>query len=110
MHVAMRLQIFPQNIPLLWQLINHKHFVSILALLRCHTRKWMQNIGRAQGENDANTTPFERINIASPNLFCTHIFKQSSNLRESQTYHIFWFKCVCLWILHIHVNFNQLIV
>ena len=33
----MRLQGLPQSIPLLWQLINHKHIVSILELLRCHT-------------------------------------------------------------------------
>ena len=32
----MRLQVLPQNIPLLWQLINHKHSVSIPELLRCH--------------------------------------------------------------------------
>ena len=33
----MRLQVHPQNIPLLWQLINHKHIVYIPELLRCHT-------------------------------------------------------------------------
>ena len=33
----MRLQVLPQNIPLLWQLINHKHIVYIPELLRCHT-------------------------------------------------------------------------
>ena len=36
-NVAMRLQVLPQNIALLWQLINHKHIVSIPELLRCHT-------------------------------------------------------------------------
>ena len=36
-NVAMRLQAFPQNIPLLWHLINHKYIVSILELLTCHT-------------------------------------------------------------------------
>ena len=36
-NVAMRLQVLPQNIPLLWQLINHKHIVYIPELLRCHT-------------------------------------------------------------------------
>ena len=33
----MRFQVIPQNIPLLWQLINHKHIVYIPELLRCHT-------------------------------------------------------------------------
>ena len=33
----MRLQVLPQNIPLLWQLINHKHIVYSPKLLRCHT-------------------------------------------------------------------------
>ena len=36
-NVAMHLQVLPQNIPLLWQLINYKHIVSIPGLLRCHT-------------------------------------------------------------------------
>ena len=36
-NVAMRLQVLPQNIPLLWQLINHKHIVYIPELLRRHT-------------------------------------------------------------------------
>ena len=36
-NVAMRLQVLPQNIPLLWQLINHIHIVYIPELLRCHT-------------------------------------------------------------------------
>ena len=36
-NVAMCLQALPQNIPLLWQLINHKHIVSISELLRCYT-------------------------------------------------------------------------
>ena len=36
-NVAMHLQILLQNIPLLWQLINHKHIVYIPELLRCHT-------------------------------------------------------------------------
>ena len=36
-NVAMRLQVLPQNTPLLWQLINHKHIVSIPDLPRCHT-------------------------------------------------------------------------
>ena len=34
---AMRLQALSQNIPLLRQLINSKHIVSIPELLRCHT-------------------------------------------------------------------------
>ena len=33
----MRLQVLPQNILLLWQLINHEHIVYITELLRCHT-------------------------------------------------------------------------
>ena len=33
----MRLYDLPQNIPLLWQLINHKHIVYIPELLRCYT-------------------------------------------------------------------------
>ena len=33
----MHLQVLPQNIPLLWQLINHKHIVYIPELLRCYT-------------------------------------------------------------------------
>ena len=36
-NVAMHLQVLPQNIPLLWQLINHKHIVYITDLLRCYT-------------------------------------------------------------------------
>ena len=36
-NVAMRLQVLQQNIPLLWQLINHKRIVYIPELLRCHT-------------------------------------------------------------------------
>ena len=36
-NVAMHLQVFPQNILLLWQLINHKHIVYIPELLRCYT-------------------------------------------------------------------------
>ena len=36
-NVAMHLKVLPQNIPLLWQLINHKHFVYIPELLRCYT-------------------------------------------------------------------------
>ena len=36
-NVAMHLQVLPQNILLLWQLINHKHIVSISELLRCYT-------------------------------------------------------------------------
>ena len=36
-NMAMRLQVLPQNIPLLKQLINHKHIVNIPELLRCHT-------------------------------------------------------------------------
>ena len=36
-NVAMRLQVLPQNIPLLWQLNSYKHIVSIPKLLRCHT-------------------------------------------------------------------------
>ena len=36
-NVAMHLQVLPQNIPLLWQLINHKHNVYIPELLRCNT-------------------------------------------------------------------------
>ena len=36
-NVAMHLQVLPQNIPLLWQLINHKHIVYIPELLRCDT-------------------------------------------------------------------------
>ena len=36
-NVAMHLQVLPQNIPLLWQLINHKHIVYIPELLRCYT-------------------------------------------------------------------------
>ena len=34
-NVAMHLQVLPQNIPLLWQLIDHKHIVYIPELLRC---------------------------------------------------------------------------
>ena len=33
----MHLQVLPQNSPLLWQLIDHKHIVSIPELLRCYT-------------------------------------------------------------------------
>ena len=33
----MRLQVLPQNAPLLRQLINQKHFVNIPELLRYHT-------------------------------------------------------------------------
>ena len=33
----MRLQVLPQNNPLLWQLINHKYSVYIPELLRYHT-------------------------------------------------------------------------
>ena len=36
-NVAMLLQVLPQIIPLLWQLISHKHIVFIPELLRCHT-------------------------------------------------------------------------
>ena len=36
-NVAMHLQVLPQNIPLLWQLINHKHIVCIPELLGCYT-------------------------------------------------------------------------
>ena len=36
-NVAMHLQVLPQNIPLLWQLINHKHIINISELLRCYT-------------------------------------------------------------------------
>ena len=36
-NVAMRLQVISQNIPLLWQLINHKYIVSIPELLGCPT-------------------------------------------------------------------------
>ena len=36
-NVAMRLQVLPQNIPLLWQLMSHKHIVYIPELLICHT-------------------------------------------------------------------------
>ena len=36
-NMAMHLQVLPQNIPLLWQLINHKHIVYIPELLRCFT-------------------------------------------------------------------------
>ena len=36
-NMVMCLQVLPQNILLLWQLINHNHFVSISELLRCHT-------------------------------------------------------------------------
>ena len=36
-NVAMHLQVLPQNIPLLWQLINHKHIVYIPELLRGYT-------------------------------------------------------------------------
>ena len=36
-NVAMHLQVLPQNIPLLWQLIIHKHIVYISELLRCYT-------------------------------------------------------------------------
>ena len=32
-NVAMHLHVLPQNIPLLWRLINHKHIVYILELL-----------------------------------------------------------------------------
>ena len=35
-NVAMRLQVLIQNIPFLWQLINHKHIVYIPELLRGH--------------------------------------------------------------------------
>ena len=33
----MHLEVLQRNIPLLWQLNNHKHIVSIPELLRCHT-------------------------------------------------------------------------
>ena len=36
-NVAMHLQVLPQNIPLLWQLINYKHIVYIPELLRYYT-------------------------------------------------------------------------
>ena len=36
-NVAMHLQVLPQKIPLLWQLINHKHIVYILEFLICYT-------------------------------------------------------------------------
>ena len=36
-NVAMHPQVLQQNIPLLWELINHKHIVYIPELLRCHT-------------------------------------------------------------------------
>ena len=36
-NVAMHLKVNPQNILLLWQLINHKHIVYIPELLRCYT-------------------------------------------------------------------------
>ena len=36
-NVAMHLQVLPQNIPLLWQLVNHKHIVYIPELLRYYT-------------------------------------------------------------------------
>ena len=36
-NVAIHLQVLPQNIPLLWQLINHKHIVYIPEFLRCYT-------------------------------------------------------------------------
>ena len=36
-NVVMHLQVLPQNIPLLWQLINHRHIVYIPELLRCFT-------------------------------------------------------------------------
>ena len=36
-NVAMHLRVLPQNIPLLLQLINHKHIVYIPELLRCYT-------------------------------------------------------------------------
>ena len=36
-NVAIRLQVLPQNIPLPWEPIDHKHIVSIPELLRCHT-------------------------------------------------------------------------
>ena len=36
-NVAVHLQVLPQNILLLWQLIKHKHVVSIPEWLRCHT-------------------------------------------------------------------------
>ena len=36
-NVAMPIQVLPQNIPLLWQLINHKHVVYYPELLRCNT-------------------------------------------------------------------------
>ena len=32
-NAAMHLQVLPQNIPLLWRLINHKHIVYIPELL-----------------------------------------------------------------------------
>ena len=37
LYMAMRLQVLPQNIPLLWQLINHKYIVSVPELLTWHT-------------------------------------------------------------------------
>ena len=36
-NAAMHLEVLQQNIPLLWQLINHKHIVSIPEFIRCHT-------------------------------------------------------------------------
>ena len=36
-NVTMHLQVLPQNIPLLWQLINYKHIIYISELLRCYT-------------------------------------------------------------------------
>ena len=36
-NVAMHIQDLPQNILLLWQLINHKYIVYIPELLRCDT-------------------------------------------------------------------------
>ena len=36
-NVAMRLQVLPQSVLLLWQLISHKHSISIPELLRCYT-------------------------------------------------------------------------
>ena len=33
----MHLQVLPQIIPLLWQMVNHKHFVYIPELQICYT-------------------------------------------------------------------------
>ena len=36
-NMATHLQVLPQNIRLLWQLINHKHIAYIPELLKCYT-------------------------------------------------------------------------